>query len=158
LSIQAGISISYSKFFLILLFQLQVPQTFSIISQDQLQVSQGHVCSIVPKKLCCLYFTYQVHLQSGQLFFHSHHSQLHSGQEDIFSYLSFCFHQTILVFKSILNVISISSHLKLFDFFLELVLHHPQKNDSKISHKSTSNQAQPNHQAPQKGLPPQTLP
>jgi len=72
-----------------------------------------------------------------------------------FSYFSFVLPQIIEVFKSIFNVVSISSQEKLDDaFFLEEVLQPHQKNCSKISHKSTSTHPKPHHE---KGFPHQTL-
>ncbi|MFC1797736.1 hypothetical protein ACFLY2_00705 [Patescibacteria group bacterium] len=52
--------------------------------------------------------------------------------------LIFSFPQKILVFKSIVNKFSKSSHLKVVCLCLHPDLCPPPKNDSNISHKSTS--------------------
>jgi len=65
--------------------------------------------------------------------------------------LIFSFQPKILVFKSISKNISISSHLKLVCFCLHHDLEFQPKNDSNISHKSTSTQPQ---KPPPKGFHP----
>gem|GEM_PF-1349907 len=64
-------------------------------------------------------------------------------------YFTFSFPQKILVFRSIFKFASKSSHTNSVLCCL-LQLNHHQKNDSKISHKSTST-PHPNHQP--KGFP-----
>jgi hypothetical protein len=146
LSIPAGIFISISSFSVILFSQLHLSQILSKISQVPEHSGHTTACCIIQKMLWLACITCHFQLHFGQVLLPIQPSQLHFGHSTFLLKAIFCFHQKILVFKSIFKMYSKSSQGTSLGF-LVLLENPPPKNESvkesNKSHKSTSTQEKP---------------